>query len=84
MCGRYGLTFDQEALSAAYAVELFLTDHPPRYNSTPSQDMLVLCGGPGGRWMKKIGIVAVARKLLTKPWRYLGTGAVPQEAELRV
>lgn len=38
----------------------------------------------GGRRMRKIGIVAVARRLLIELWRYLETGAVPEGAELRV
>lgn len=37
-------------------------------------------GGPRAR---KVGIVAVARKLLIALWRYLETGALPEGAELK-
>ena len=37
----------------------------------------------GGRWMRRIGIVAVARKLLIDLWRYLEYGVVPEGARLR-
>ena len=49
MCGRFTLTLDQEALSAAYGVERLLIDHSPRYNIAPTQDVTVLLGGEGGR-----------------------------------
>jgi transposase len=39
-------------------------------------------GGAGGR-MRRIGIVALARKLLIALWRYLDTGAVPDGAALK-
>jgi len=46
MCGRYTLTVDQEALSAALGVELLLSDHPsPRFNVAPTQEAPVLVGG---------------------------------------
>lgn len=37
----------------------------------------------GGKRMRKIGIVAVARKLVIALWRYLETGVPPAGAELR-
>jgi transposase len=37
----------------------------------------------GGPRMRKIGIVAVARKLLIALWRYLETGVLPEGAELK-
>jgi transposase len=39
--------------------------------------------GHGGMRMRKIGIVALARKLLVALWRYLETGAVPDGAVLK-
>jgi transposase len=33
--------------------------------------------------MRKIGIVALARKLLVALWRYLETGVLPEGAELK-
>lgn len=39
-------------------------------------------GGAGGR-MRRIGIVALARKLLIARWRYLETGALPDGAALK-
>jgi transposase len=39
-------------------------------------------GGGGGR-MRRIGIVALARKLLIALWRYLETGALPDGAALK-
>lgn len=36
-----------------------------------------------GRRMRKIGIVALARRLLIELWRYLETGAIPEGATLR-
>jgi transposase len=36
----------------------------------------------GGKRMRRIGIVAVARKLLIELWRYLKDGVVPQGADL--
>jgi transposase len=37
----------------------------------------------GSKRIRKIGIVAVARKLLVALWRYLETGVVPEGAELK-
>lgn len=39
--------------------------------------------GQGNRRMRKIGIVALARKLLIALWRYLETGTVPQGAQFK-
>ena len=39
--------------------------------------------GSGGKRLRKIGIVALARKLLVALWRYLETGAVPDGALLK-
>lgn len=39
--------------------------------------------GRGGKRMRKIGIVALARKLLIALWRYLEFGILPDGAELR-
>ena len=39
--------------------------------------------GGGGPRLRRIGIVAVARKLLLALWRYLETGAVPEGAVLK-
>lgn len=39
--------------------------------------------GPGSRRSRKVGIVALARKLLVELWRYLETGAIPEGAVLK-
>jgi transposase len=39
--------------------------------------------GKGSKRLRKIGIVAVARKLLVELWRYLQTGALPEGARTR-
>jgi transposase len=39
--------------------------------------------GGGGKRVRKIGIVALARRLLIALWRYLETGAVPDGAQLK-
>ncbi len=39
--------------------------------------------GHGGKRMRKIGIVAVARKLLIDLWRYLEYGVIPDGARVR-
>lgn len=39
--------------------------------------------GQGSRRMRKIGIVALARKLLVALWRYLETGTVPEGAQFK-
>ena len=39
--------------------------------------------GGGGSRMRKVGIVALARKLLIELWRYLETGALPEGAMLK-
>lgn len=39
--------------------------------------------GPGSRRSRRVGIVALARKLLVDLWRYLQTGVVPDGAELK-
>ncbi len=39
--------------------------------------------GSGGKRLRRIGIVALARKLLIALWRYLETGAVPDGAQLK-
>lgn len=48
MCGRYGLTLDQQELLANYGAELF-GEHVPRFNIAPSQDIPVLIEDEGGR-----------------------------------
>jgi transposase len=37
----------------------------------------------GGKRMRRIGIVALARRLLIALWRYLQTGAIPERASLK-
>src|SRR5439155_26765269 len=39
--------------------------------------------GGGGKRLRRIGIVALARKLLIALWRYLETGAIPDGAQLK-
>ncbi len=39
--------------------------------------------GHGSARMKRIGIVALARRLLIDLWRYLETGELPAGAELK-
>jgi transposase len=38
---------------------------------------------PGSRRSRRVGIVALARKLLVELWRYLETGAIPEGAVLK-
>lgn len=38
--------------------------------------------GPGSSRLKKIGIVALSRRLLIELWRYLETGAIPEGATI--
>lgn len=40
--------------------------------------------GQGSSRIRRIGIVALARRLLVELWRYLETGAVPEGAVLKV
>jgi putative SOS response-associated peptidase YedK len=49
MCGRYGLTIEQEALAVAYGVDALLTDHQPRYNIAPTQTVPAIVEGNGQR-----------------------------------
>jgi transposase len=39
--------------------------------------------GDGGKRLRRIGIVAVARKLLIALWRFLESGVLPEGAELK-
>ena len=39
--------------------------------------------GGGSKRLRKIGIVALARKLLIALWRFVETGVVPAGAELK-
>jgi transposase len=39
--------------------------------------------GSGGKRLRRIGIVALARRLLIALWRYLETGVVPEGAQLK-
>jgi transposase len=39
--------------------------------------------GAGSTRIRKIGIVALARKLLIALWRFLETGVIPEGAELK-
>ena len=39
--------------------------------------------GHGSKRIRKIGIVALARKLMIALWRYLETGAIPEGAVLK-
>ena len=47
MCGRYGLTVDQEEISIAYGVRAILAGHQPRYNIAPSQEVPVMLADRG-------------------------------------
>ena len=40
--------------------------------------------GPGGKRMRRVGIIALARKLLVALWKYLQSGLVPQEARISI
>jgi len=40
--------------------------------------------GGGGRRMRRVGIVALARKLLVALWKYLETGLVPEGAAMKI
>ena len=39
--------------------------------------------GSGGTRLRRIGIVALARKLFIALWRYLQTGTIPEGAHLK-
>lgn len=39
--------------------------------------------GPGSRRSRRVGIVALARRLLVELWRYLETGVIPEGAQLK-
>jgi transposase len=39
--------------------------------------------GSGSKRIRKIGIVALARKLLIALWRFVETGVVPEGAQLK-
>jgi transposase len=39
--------------------------------------------GHGSKRMRKIGIVALARKLLVALWHYLETGEIPAGAQMK-
>ena len=39
--------------------------------------------GSGSKRVRKIGIVALARKLMIELWRFLETGVVPEGAQLK-
>ena len=39
--------------------------------------------GKGSASLRKIGIVALARKMLVDLWRYMETGLIPEGAELK-
>lgn len=49
MCGRYGLTIDQEAIAVAFGVDRILVHHGARYNIAPSQPVPALVDGRHGR-----------------------------------
>jgi len=40
--------------------------------------------GKGGKRMRRIGIVAMARKLLIALWKYLEQGIMPEGATLKM
>lgn len=42
MCGRYSLTVDQEALAVALEVDRIFSDHHPRWNVAPTQEVPVV------------------------------------------
>jgi len=54
--------------------------YQPRSELTLWYERRFACGGKKAR---KVGIVALARKLLIELWRYLETGALPGGAELK-
>ena len=54
--------------------------HQPNSALTKWYEERFASGGPRAR---KVGIVAVARKLLIALWRYLETGALPEGAQLK-
>jgi transposase len=52
----------------------------------PRSTLSVWCNtrfAPGGKRMRRIGIVALARRLLIALWRYLQTGAMPEGTRLK-
>ena len=48
-----------------------------------SQTVLYMAMEHGGKRMRRIGIVALARKLLIALWKYLEHGVVPEGAVLQ-
>ncbi len=67
MCGRYGLTAEQEAVAAAFGVTTLLVDHVPRYNIAPTQDAPVVVRG------------GTERRLVPQRWGLIP----PDETDLR-
>ena len=57
----------------------WLRDHPPSALSLWCHTRLAL----GGKRMRRIGIVALARRLLIALWRYVQRGAIPEGASLK-
>jgi transposase len=66
----------------AMAVEIAWTWLRLQPNSKLSQWYQTRFGG-GGKRMRRIGIVAMARRLMIDLWRYLETGIVPEGARLK-
>jgi transposase len=55
-----------------------------RYQPTSALSRWYACRfGGGGARLRRIGIVALARKLLIALWRYLERGIVPEGAHLK-
>jgi hypothetical protein len=58
-----------------------LTSKPAAYE--PESLDITVGIGSGGTRLRRIGIVAVARKLLIALWRFLTTGVLPEGAVLK-
>jgi transposase len=58
-------------------------DHQQGISKAGNRWVRALAVNTAWAWLRKVGIVALARKLLIAFWRYLETGAVPEGAVLR-
>ena len=65
----------------------FQTDHDSRLASAHGRNQIPESRsrfGDGGGRMRRIGIVAMARRLVIDLWRYVEFGVVPEGARLKV
>ena len=64
-------------------VVLMVVEEQAEVSLVAEEEVETMMAELGSKRVRKIGIIAVARKLLIALWRFLETGVLPEGAELK-